>query len=110
MMRNRDIWLAAKARVFLRTDARMISRYLAAAPMIVCLGVLVGACKPSDDEVYTLYRETTVPDVKRIHIATFDANESEEYNRVNCETARSLFTAQLGVIVHYWCEKGRYRG
>jgi hypothetical protein len=36
-------------------DALMISRYLAAAPMIVCLGGLVAACKPSDDNVYTLY-------------------------------------------------------
>jgi hypothetical protein len=34
--------------------------------------------------------------------------QSEEYNRLNCETARQLFAAE-GVTVRYWCEKGRYR-
>jgi hypothetical protein len=87
----------------------MIFRWLAAAPMIVCLGALVTACKPSDDKVYTLYRASTVPGIKRIHIATFDADENDEYNRTNCDTARSLFEGQLGVVVRYWCEKGSYR-
>jgi hypothetical protein len=44
----------------------------------------------------------------RIHIATFDSKEGEEYNRENCELARSLFQAQPGVTVKFWYEKGRY--
>jgi hypothetical protein len=28
-----------------------------------------------------------------------------EYNRSNCEIARSLFQSQPGVIVTYWCER-----
>jgi hypothetical protein len=93
----------------LQADASMLSRWLAAAPIILCTGALIAACKPSDDKVYTLYRESTVPEIKRVHIATFDADESDDYNRANCETARSLFAAQLGVVVRYWCEKGYYR-
>jgi hypothetical protein len=87
----------------------MICRWLVTAPMILSVGVLVGACKPSDDKLYTLYRASTVPGIKRIHIATFDADENDEYNRTNCDTARSLFEGQLGVVVRYWCEKGYYR-
>jgi hypothetical protein len=45
----------------------------------------------------------------RIHVATFDAGDGEDYNRENCEIARSLFRVQPGVLVKYWCEIGRYR-
>jgi hypothetical protein len=57
--------------------------------------------------VYTLYRNLT-PEL-RIHVATFDANEREDYNRENCEIAQSLFQNQPGIEVKYWCEKGRFR-
>jgi len=45
----------------------------------------------------------------RLHIATFDAAEKEEYNRENCDVAQKLFGAQPGVKTRFWCEKGRYR-
>ena len=45
----------------------------------------------------------------RIHIATFDASEKEEYNRENCEIAAKLFGTQPGVKTKFWCEKGRFR-
>jgi hypothetical protein len=45
----------------------------------------------------------------RLHVATFDAQESESYNRENCLVAANLFAAQPGVKVRYFCEKGRYR-
>jgi len=66
-----------------------------------------------DSNVYTLYRASPTAgeihgEKARIHVATFDAAQSEEYNRLNCETARQLFAAE-GVTVRYWCEKGRYR-
>ena len=77
---------------------------------LIAIAFLTG-CDYSN--VYTLYRNSpTVGEIHgekaRIHVATFDAAQSEEYNRVNCETARRLFAGQ-GVTIRYWCEKGRYR-
>jgi len=45
----------------------------------------------------------------RIHIASFDAHEKEEYNRGNCEQAQALFQNQPGVKAKFWCEKGHFR-
>jgi hypothetical protein len=45
----------------------------------------------------------------RLHVATFDAAEGDEYNRGNCEIAADLFGKQPGVRVRYWCEKGGFR-
>ena len=89
-----------------------------AAPKSLALSALGGTIALligcDDSNIYTLYRTSpTIPqelhgEKARIHVATFDAAESEEYNRVNCETARDLFASQ-GVSVRYWCEKGKYR-
>jgi hypothetical protein len=59
--------------------------------------------------VYTLYRTSPVDASMRLHVATFDAQESESYNRENCLVAANLFAGQPGVKVRYFCEKGRYR-
>jgi hypothetical protein len=63
--------------------------------------------------MYTLYRTSAVedqsPKFQRTHVATFDAAGGEQYNRENCDIARTLFQAQPGIVVRYWCEKGRYR-
>ena len=58
---------------------------------------------------YTLYRNSVLDPLARIHVATFDADESASYNRENCEIARNLFSSQPGVTVLYWCEQYRYR-
>ena len=63
----------------------------------------------SEDQVYTLYRNSITGQGKRFHVATFDADEQEDYNRGNCEIAKDLFQKQPGVTVKYWCEKGYYR-
>lgn len=63
----------------------------------------------SDSDVFTLYRNSVTDENMRIHVATFDANEKEAYNRGNCEQAQALFQAQPGVSVKFWCEKGRFR-
>lgn len=67
-----------------------------------------------NDDVYTLYRSAVgMPDL-RIHIATFDADDSKDpkfktYNQDNCFSAQKLFSAQDGVSVRYWCEKGNFK-
>ena len=78
-------------------------------------------CSPasSDDDtkqeapeinLVTLYRNSVVDSNMRIHIATFDVVESNpSYNSENCQIAADLFEAQRGVVVRYWCERGRYR-
>ena len=61
-----------------------------------------------DARVFTLYRSAVVG-IEPVHIATFDANERADYNQENCELARSLFAAQPGVSVGFWCQAGRAR-
>jgi hypothetical protein len=64
----------------------------------------------SNDDVYTLYRDSAVRNSQtRIHIATFDSADGEDYNKTNCFIAADLFQKQPGVSVRYWCEKGRYK-
>ena len=65
--------------------------------------------KSSHDETWTLYRNSPVAVETRIHVATFDASDGHEYNRDNCEIARSLFQGQPSVSVRYWCEQGQFR-
>lgn len=70
--------------------------------------LLLTAC---GDDAYTLYRSSSTlgGGTARIHVATFDADESQRYNMENCETAMELFKTQKGVTVKYWCEKGRFK-
>jgi hypothetical protein len=63
----------------------------------------------SEDRVYTLYRNSITGKEMRYHVATFDADVNEDYNRGNCDIARELFQKQPGVTVNYWCEKGYYK-
>jgi hypothetical protein len=73
----------------------------AVAPLL-----LLPACKPAEDSVYTLYSgHASGP---RIYVATFDSADGADHNKDTCETARLLFQAKPGVVVEYWCEKGRY--
>jgi hypothetical protein len=74
---------------------------------IICLAAmpLLAGC---DETAYTLYRGSVTGPL-RIHVGTFDAAQPEGYNRENCEIARSLFQAQPGVTVKYWCEKGEFQ-
>ena len=67
------------------------------------------AFRESEDAVYTLYRDSVLDKSLRIHVATFDADASQAYNKENCEIARDLFEGQPDVESTYWCEKGYYR-
>lgn len=69
----------------------------------------VSTCDGTGDRApYTLYRSSIIGDL-RIHLATFDADEGNHYNRNNCQAAAELFQRQPGVLVTYWCEQGRYK-
>ena len=70
--------------------------------------LLLASCEYEGREVYSLYRGSVFGDL-RIHMATFDADEGDNYNFNNCQIAADLFQKQPGVIVPYWCEKGRAR-
>lgn len=78
---------------------------------VVILACLLAACEARGgaDDSYVLYRSSPVNAAMRLHVASFDTDQGEAYNRGNCEIARDLFQAQPGVKVKYWCEKGRYR-
>jgi len=71
-------------------------------------GFMASVCA-SEAPSYTLLRNETVGDTSRIVVATFNANETEEFNRDNCEHARELFQVELTNRARYWCEKGRVR-
>ena len=78
---------------------------------ILILSVALCACGQrapfSDRGVYTLYRSSATDPLARVHVATFDASEGDDYNRENCDIARALFQDQPGVTVRYWCGAGR---
>jgi hypothetical protein len=73
------------------------------------VALFASGCDAPEDQVYTLYRNSYVGANMRIHVATFDAAESEQYNEQNCNIAQELFQRQEGVVVKYWCEKGFYK-
>jgi hypothetical protein len=74
----------------------------------------ITACN-EQSATYTLYRNSPLeqdpssPDYMRVHIASFNTLEGEEYNRANCESAKELFQNQTGVLSKFWCEKGTYK-
>lgn len=70
--------------------------------------VLAAACARKAD-AYTLLRNETVGDTSRIVVATFDADETEQFNRGNCEHARELFQIEPSNRSRFWCEKGKVR-
>jgi hypothetical protein len=76
--------------------------------VVLVLAPVLSACS-SDDNTFTLYRNSVADSNMRIHVSTFDTNEKAEYNRENCDIASKLFGAQPGVKTKYWCEKGRYK-
>lgn len=74
---------------------------------IVALAV-APALAQSDGDIYTLYRNSVLDASMRIHIATFDAADGEDYNAGNCNIAADLFQRQPDVETRFWCKPGRY--
>jgi len=77
-------------------------------PYAILLGA-IAACSPPDGSMYTLYRRSVLDARQRLHVATFDAAESEQYNQENCSVVLEQMQRRPGVTVQYWCEKGRFR-
>ena len=73
----------------------------------IVFALLASSC--DSDNGYTLYRNSAIDEKMRIHVATFDSADGNDYNSNNCEIARRLFQNQNGVIVRYWCEKGSFK-
>ncbi|MEO8654192.1 MAG: hypothetical protein ABI409_08715 [Ramlibacter sp.] len=74
--------------------------------LVACL--LFSACGGSD-AMFTLYRSSPADDAMRIHVASFDADESASYNDENCRLAAEHFRKQAKLNVRYWCEKGPFK-
>lgn len=79
------------------------------AAIVGFMAALTGTAGAAENAPYTLYRGSVMPDVKRIHVATFDSANGQAYNQENCTIAAGLFKEQPGVTVRYWCEPGRYK-
>lgn len=73
---------------------------------ILVLSPIITAC--SSDTTYTLYRNSAIDPLMRLHVATFDSADGGEYNQGNCQIAQELFQNQEGVTTKFWCEKGRF--
>ena len=80
-----------------------------AAILLLVLAACGGSPTSNEGRIYTLYRNSVTDPNMRLHVATFDADQKEEYNTGNCEQARELFQAQPGVKTKFWCEKGTFR-
>jgi hypothetical protein len=78
--------------------------------LVACAALLaiLTACQPADTS-YTLYRNSALDSTMRIHVASFDTGEGEDYNAENCQVAADLFGRQPGIATRFWCEKGAYR-
>ncbi|MDV4164152.1 hypothetical protein ACU8L5_09300 [Rhizobium leguminosarum] len=82
---------------------------MVALRLALCLSlVLIASCN-DDRSQYTLYRSSAFDANMRLHVASFDSADGDNYNSENCQIAAGLFASQPGVQVRYWCEKGRFR-
>ena len=70
--------------------------------------VLASGCS-SDNETFTLYRNSVTDENMRVHVASFNAADGEDYNKGNCEQAQLLFQAQNDIKTKFWCEKGAFK-
>ena len=90
----------------------MKTKQIAIVVSLVIVGIAFGMSANrlfSEGRTYTLYRDSPIGKDMRLHVATFDAGETEDYNRDNCILTGKLFQSQPGVTARYWCEKGYFK-
>lgn len=75
--------------------------------LLLILTLFIASCSQSN--TYTLYRNSITDENMRIHVASFDSSDGENYNQENCRIAQELFQKQDGVKTKFWCEKGTFK-
>lgn len=83
-------------------------RIRSAIAIAIAAGTIAACNNPFERGTYSLYR-TSIVHAGKVHVATFNTEEGEAYNRENCETAARLFNQQPGVQTRFFCEPGRAR-
>ena len=83
----------------------IVSRELVGLTLVA---LALAGCGSREAVTYTLYRNSIFNENERLHVATFDADADEGYNKGNCEIAQQLFQSQP-VKTKFWCEKGRFK-
>ena len=74
---------------------------------LIAVACLLISCR--EEVAYTLYRNSVIDEKMRIHVATFDVADGNDYNNENCALAQKLFQNQPGIRTRFWCEKGRFK-
>lgn len=81
--------------------------------------LLLVSCGSHSNTAYTLYRNSPLALSDRVWFATFDADESAEFNGENCAMAARLLDANVAASAKaegktpiegagFWCEQGNY--
>lgn len=84
---------------------------------VLASGIALASCGQGSP-TWTLYRDSVFSVDARIHIGTFDADDTgggtHTFNEVNCkDAAKSMTDLEAGraggdARVRYWCEEGDY--
>ena len=84
--------------------------FLIAASFFIAGGAYADiGIKTPEEKVYTLDRDSILLEGERIHFATFDANDTEQYNKDNCLSTADLIMKLPNLQEKYWCENGYYK-
>jgi hypothetical protein len=75
--------------------------------LLLFITVFIASCSQSD--TYTLYRNSVTDEKMRIHVASFNSSDGDNYNQGNCKIAQELFQKQDGAKTKFWCEKGSFK-
>ena len=79
---------------------------LSAALAALALG---GPSWADEATAFALMRNSVIDPAQRIHVASFDTDNGEAYNRENCNLVATLLQRQEGVTARFWCEKGSFK-
>jgi hypothetical protein len=87
---------------------------------VIAALVAISGCSSAPKYEYTLYRNSPLDLGMRVQFASFNADESSEYNGGNCRMAARLLNANVAasakaegkepiVGAGFWCEPGPYQ-
>ena len=101
----------------MRTSASIAIRVLVLIPLT---GFMAAGCSEKVDTSVTLYRNSPIGLSDRVQFASFDSNETMDFNNANCAMAARLLNANVAAAAKsegksppagagFWCERGRYK-